>query len=109
MNDLGDSLRSLDELGLEKALGVFVAAVRAAAPDAPTCYFNLMAAAGDDRRKLQGQCEAHFNTMSIELRETIRGDAIARAQEIVKGPFERLAASITASQKQTSLDDLFRN
>jgi hypothetical protein len=107
MNSFGDTLKSLDEVGLEKALGVFVAAVREAAPDAPTCYFNLLAAEGANRRKLQRQCEAHFNTMSIELRETIRGDAIARAQEIVQSPFERLAASMTASLKQTSLDDLF--
>lgn len=107
MNEFGDTLNSLDAVGPEKALGVFVAAVRAAVPDAPACYFDLMAAEGAERRKLQRQCETHFNTLSIELRKTIRGNAIAKAQEIVQSPFERLAATMSASLEQTSLDDLF--
>ena len=107
MNEFGDTLTSLDAVAPEKALGVFVAAVRAAVPDAPACYFDMMAAQGIERRKLQRQCETHFKTLSIELRNSIHGDAIAKAQEIVQSPFERLAASLNTSLGQTSLDDLF--
>ena len=107
MTDIGDTLNSLDAVGPEKALGVFVAAVRAAVPDAPPCYFDLMSAEDAERRRLQRQCEAHFKTLSAETRQTIRRNAIAKAQEIVQSPFERLAASMSASLEQTSLDDLF--
>ena len=107
MNEFGDTLSRMDSVGPEKALGVFVAAVRSAVPDAPACYFDLMAAEGAERRKLQQQCEMHFNTLSTDLREAIRGQAIAKAQQIVQSPFERLAATMAASLEQTNLDDLF--
>jgi|GEM_PF-3769982 len=107
MNDFGQTLSSLDAVGPEKALGVFVAAVRSTVPDAPACYFDLMAAEDAERRRLQRQCEAHFKSLSIETREKIRRNAIAKAQEIVQSPFERLAATMTASMEETSLDDLF--
>jgi hypothetical protein len=45
--------------------------------------------------------------LPIETRETIRRNAIIKAQEIVQSPFERLAATMTASLEATSLDDLF--
>ena len=107
MNKLDDTLDSIDAVSPEKALGVFIAAVRAAVPDAPACYFDLMAAEGAEHRKLRRKCETHFDTLSIDVRNAVRGDAISRAHEIVQGPFERLAASMTASLKQTSLDELF--
>jgi hypothetical protein len=107
MNSLGETLKSIDAVGPEKALGVFVAAVRAAVPDAPACYFDLMSAEDAERRRLQRQCEAHFKSLPLSVRETIRKEAIVKAQEIVQSPFERLAASMTSSIEETSLDDLF--
>jgi hypothetical protein len=107
MTEFGDTLIVLDTVGPEKALGVFVASVREAVPDAPECYFDLMAAKGAERRKLQRKCETHFSTLSVELRNAIRGSAIAKAQEIVQSPFERLASKMSASLERTSLDDLF--
>jgi hypothetical protein len=107
MNSLGETLKSIDAVGPEKALGVFVAAVRAAVPDAPPCYFDLMSAEDVERRRLQRQCEAHFKSLPLATREAIRREAIVKAQEIVQSPFERLAASLTSSMEETSLDDLF--
>ncbi len=107
MNDFGQALSSLDAVGPEKALGVFVAAVRGTVPDAPACYFDLMGAEDAERRRLQRQCETHFQSLPIETRERIRRNAIIKAQEIVQSPFERLAATMTASLEATSLDDLF--
>ena len=85
----------------------FVAAVRAAVPDAPACYFDLMSAEDVERRRLQRQCETHFKSLPLSVREVIRREAIVKAQEIVQSPFERLAASMTSSMEDTSLDDLF--
>lgn len=107
MNELGDTLRSIDLVGPEKALGVFVAAVRSAVPDAPPCYFDLMSAEDAERRRLQRQCETHFRSLPLSVREAIRREAIVKAQEIVQSPFERLASSLSASMDETSLDDLF--
>jgi len=77
MNKFDDTLGSIDAVSSEKALGVPIAAVRAAVFDAPTCYFDLIAAESAEHRKLKRQCETHFNTLSIDVRNAVRGDAIS--------------------------------
>jgi hypothetical protein len=66
-----------------------------------------MSAEDAERRRLQRQCETHFKSLPLSVREVIRREAIVKAQEIVQSPFERLAASMTSSMEDTSLDDLF--
>jgi hypothetical protein len=66
-----------------------------------------MGTEGAEHRKLRRQCEAHFNALSVDVRNTVRGNAISKAQEVVQGPFDRLAANMIHSLNQASLDELF--
>ena len=107
MSEFHSTLDSIDAVNNEVAIGIFAGAIRIAYPDAPACYFDLMSAEGAEHRKLRRQCEAHFATLSVDVRNAVRSNAISKAQEVVQGPLDRLAANMIASLNQASLDELF--
>jgi hypothetical protein len=107
MSDFDATLDTIDAVYNEMALGIFAMAIRAACPDAPACYSDLMAAEGAELPKLRRQCESHFNSLSVNVRNAVCGNAISKAQEVAQGPFDRLAANMVASINQAKLDELF--